>query len=93
MKKLLNVKEYNWLTALFTVMSVLMLTGCSLLSVQEKVNPIQANLLEKCPELSKHEGTTGKDVLYTLTNWATEYNECAARHNQLVDVVTDQGKK
>ena len=93
MKKLLNVKEYNWLTALFIVMSVSTLTGCSLLSVQEKVNPIQANLLEKCPELSKHEGTTGKDVLYTLTNWATEYNECAARHNQLVDVVKDQGKK
>ena len=61
--------------------------------MQEKVSPIQANLLEKCPELSKHEGTTGKDVLYTLTNWATEYNECAARHNQLVDVVNDQGKK
>ena len=93
MKKLLNVKEYNWLTALFIAMNALILTGCSLLSVQEKVNPIQANLLETCPELSKHEGTTGKDVLYTLTNWATEYNECAARHNQLVDVVKDQGKK
>lgn len=93
MRKLLNVKESSWLTALFIVMSALIMTGCSLWNVQEPVKPIQANLLEKCPELSKHEGTTGKDVLYTLTNWATEYNECAARHNQLVDVVNDQGKK
>ena len=93
MRKLLNVKESSWLTVLCIVMSALIMTGCSWLNVQEKVNPIQANLLEKCPELSKHEGTTGKDVLYTLTNWATEYNECAARHNQLVDVVNDQGKK
>ena len=61
--------------------------------MREPVKPIQANLLEKCPELSKHEGTTGKDVLFTLTNWASEYNECAARHGALVDAVKDQGKK
>ena len=64
-----------------------MLTGCSSLNVQEQVKPTQANLLKKCQELSKHEGTTGKMVLLTLTNWASEYNECAARHNSLVDVV------
>lgn len=51
------------------------------------VDPIQENLLAKCPELSKHEGTTGAMVLTTLVDWASTYNECAARHNQLVDVV------
>lgn len=56
--------------------------------MREPVKPIQANLLVKCPELSKHEGTTGSMVLITLTNWASEYNECAARHNALVDAVT-----
>lgn len=55
--------------------------------MQEPVKPIQANLLTKCPELSKHEGTTGAMVLITLTNWATEYNECAARQAALVDAV------
>lgn len=61
--------------------------------MQEPVKPMQANLLEKCPELSKHEGKTGKDIIYTLTTWASEYNECAARHNQLVDAVKEQGKE
>ena len=55
--------------------------------MQEQVAPTQANLLTKCPELTKHEGTTGKMVLLTMTTWATEYNECAARHNELVDVI------
>lgn len=70
MKELLNVKELNLLTALYTVMSALMLTGCSSLNVHEQAKPIQATLLTKCPELSKHEGTNGAAVLLTLTNWA-----------------------
>ena len=61
--------------------------------MREPVKPIQANLLKKCPELSKHEGTTGAMVLITLTNWATEYNECAARHAALVDAVNEQTKE
>ena len=32
-------------------------------------------------------------VLVTLTNWATEYNECAARHAALVDAVKEQEKE
>jgi hypothetical protein len=32
-------------------------------------------------------------VLLTLTNWAAEYNECAARHNGLVDVVQQKPEK
>lgn len=43
--------------------------------------------MTKCEELPKHEGTTGAMVLLTLTQWATQYNECATRHNGLVDVV------
>lgn len=60
--------------------------------MQEQVQPIQANLLTKCTELTKHEGTKGADVLLTLTTWASEYNECAARHNGLVDAVTQTEK-
>lgn len=49
--------------------------------------------MTKCPELSKHEGTTGSMVLVTLTNWAQEYNECAERQKALIDVIQAQEKK
>lgn len=52
-----------------------------------QAGPIQQNLLQRCDELTRHEGTTGKMVLLTLTRWAAEYNECAARHNGLVDAI------
>ena len=67
---------------------MLLLFGCASLSQPEQVSPIQSNLLTKCAELTKHEGTTGAMVLSTMVRWATEYNECAARHNNLVDAVT-----
>lgn len=63
-------------------------TGCFWSTAPELVKPYQQNLLKKCPELSKHDGTTGKDVLATLLNWADEYNDCAVRHNGLVDAVS-----
>lgn len=53
----------------------------------EQPKPIQQNLLAKCPPLSKHEGTTGAAVIRTMTLWAAEYNECANRHNLLVESV------
>lgn len=88
MKKLLKKSECSWWTGLCIVTSALTMQGCSWLNVQEPAKPIQANLLEKCPELSKHEGVTGKDVMFTLTNWASEYNECRLRHEKLIDAVS-----
>lgn len=61
--------------------------------MQEQVKPIQENLLVKCPELSKHEGTTGSMVIVTLTNWAAEYNDCAARQHALIDAVRNNQDK
>jgi hypothetical protein len=55
--------------------------------VQEQVKPIQSNLLTKCDTLPAHEGKTGALMLSTMLAWATAYNECAERHNALVDVV------
>jgi hypothetical protein len=48
---------------------------------------IQQDLLVPCPDLSKHEGVTGADVLRTMVSWAREYNECSARHNALVKAI------
>jgi hypothetical protein len=58
--------------------------------VREQVKPIQQNLLTKCEELQKHEGTTGAMVILTLTQWASQYNECLIRHNGLVDAINNQ---
>ena len=92
MTKLLNVSVLKLLSVQFIVTSALMTTGCSSLNVQEQVKPTQATLTIKCPILSKHEGTTGTAVLLTLTSWASEYNECATRHNGLVDAINQTEK-
>jgi hypothetical protein len=87
MKKQLSMSASKLWIVLFIGTNVLMLTACSSLKVQEQAAPIQANLLAKCEPLTEHEGKTGSMVLLTLTRWATEYNECAARHNGLVDAI------
>jgi hypothetical protein len=68
------------------LISSFLLAGCAP-NVRQEAKPIQQNLLTKCPPLTKHNGTNGVMVLNTLTRWAAEYNECAARHNGLVDAV------
>lgn len=50
----------------------------------------QQNLLVKCQELPDHVGTTGKDVINTMTTWGALYTECKERHNALVNAVTTQ---
>jgi hypothetical protein len=64
-------------------MSVWTTTGC----VSLKPPVIQQDLLVPCPDLSKHEGVTGAEVLRTMVSWAREYNECSARHNALVKAI------
>lgn len=68
-----------------------MLSGCSSLTTKEvNKTPIQENLLVKCEEqLDAVTGTTGKDAFLALKNDAVQYNECAARHNALVDIIKD----
>lgn len=87
MKKRLSTSASRLWIALFIATSASMTTACTSLKVQEQAAPIQENLLAKCEPLTKHEGKNGSMVLLTLTRWATEYNECAARHNGLVDAI------
>ena len=80
------------LTGLFIGLSVLTLTACNSLTVREQAAPIQQNLLRKFDTLPPHTGTTGADVLRTMILWASDYNECAATHNALVDVLLHAGQ-
>ena len=87
-----NVKKS--LIALSIGIFASMMTGCAWLKQPELVPPLQANLLRKCPEfLSEHTGSTGAAALGTLTRWPSEYNDCAARHNGLVDALVNKDKK
>lgn len=75
-------------------MCALMMTGCAWWKRPGVEPPLQANLLQRCPEfLTEHTGTDGKAVFRTMTNWPLEYNECAARHNGLVDAVQKKESK
>lgn len=80
----------NSIKTILATCPLILLTACSSLNVRAQAEPIQQNLLTKCEPLSEHEGTTGAMVLTTMLRWASEYNDCAARHNGLVDAV---GKK
>ena len=65
-----------------------MMPGCSSLNSQNDNTPIQENLLTKCPlETPSPAGKAGKEVLTTLLEWEKFYNECAIRHDGLVDAV------
>lgn len=48
----------------------------------------QQNLLMKCPPALPQLGDgTGRDVLVTMREWASQYHDCATRHNGLVDTL------
>jgi hypothetical protein len=32
---------------------------------------------------------TGKDVILTMRDWASQYHECKTRHNGLVDAINE----
>lgn len=74
---------------LFIVMCAsLTLAACSSTPLRPEA-PIQANLLQKCPEvLPPLPGNTGADVLPTMKEWAVQYHDCRLRHNGLVDALS-----
>ncbi|MCI4217369.1 hypothetical protein MRO97_16025 [Dickeya dianthicola] len=52
----------------------------------------QENLKKKCPvtNLPRLSGTTGNDAAQPLISWPQIYADCAARHNQLIDEITNR---
>ncbi len=68
----------------------MMVSACSTTSPRGYL-PTQQNLLQKCPEsLPTLVDGTGKTVMVTMKEWATQYHDCATRHNGLVDAVTKE---
>lgn len=78
----------SW-SGLFTLALVLMLMGCasSPTTLPPEPPPLPAALRQPCPMLPTPADGTGATVL----RWAREvvglYNDCAARHGQLVEAV------
>lgn len=71
---------------LVLLLSLSLLTGCSKYVVEAPSYP--ANLTVKCSEnLPELTGTTGKDLVTLLQDWAMDYHECKNIHNGLVDVI------
>lgn len=54
---------------------------------------VQQTLLVKCAALSQPSGKTGEALLNLTIEWGNQYNECAARHNGLVDAITPAGRE
>ena len=57
---------------------------------QPEARPYQQNLLTRCPAtlptLSNGEAGT---VLRTMTEWASQYHDCATRHNGLIEAIRE----
>lgn len=47
----------------------------------------QQSLLARCEALAKPAGKSGAQLLSLAVEWGDLYNECAARHNGLVDAL------
>lgn len=71
----------------------LALCSCALFQKPETKIVIQypdipPNLLTKCDNLSKLEGTTGKAIMPWIIQTSAQYKECQAKHNALIKVVS-----
>lgn len=64
---------------------MLLFAGCT--TVETTLPSDQENLKAKCPRLPDLPGGAGTDVYPWALNAAATYNECATRHNGLVDVL------
>jgi hypothetical protein len=58
--------------------------------VQTEQSVIQENLLSKCDVLAELDGGAGSDAYVWILRAVAQYNECATRHNGLVDVVKSE---
>lgn len=83
------------------MMLAFMLSGCGVLRWLQQSNdpkqptevPIPANLLTRCPDIPniKDRANMG-DLLKYSVDLMGQYNECAVRHDGLVDAVTKKKK-
>ncbi len=70
-----------------TIVAVLSLalTGCSHTTHQNNTSYIQENLLQPCStETPIPANGTGGEVLKTLENWQTIYNQCSSSKGALI---------
>lgn len=78
------------------LIGMLTLTGCDTLikgNTDKKENQFPANLTVKCPKIPS---ITSKivnmgDLLEYTTDLMGQYNECAMRHDGLIDIVEKNG--
>lgn len=70
---------------IFTVSFLLI--GCTTPRVEVVDSKYPANLLVPCEELQELKGNTLGDLYKYTTNLITLYNECAIRHDSLVQAV------
>ena len=70
----------------FMLLAALMQTGCSALG-QPSVGrvPVDASLVEPCPQLPLLSDTTGAAALRWMIGAAESYNDCAAKHKRLAE--------
>ncbi|WP_442915357.1 Rz1-like lysis system protein LysC [Marinobacter sp. OP 3.4] len=65
----------------------MLLSGCS--TAPPVVKP-QENLLIKCPKtLPPLTDGTARDVVLTMSDWASQYHDCATRQRGLVDAIKE----
>lgn len=72
-------------------MCVLMLQACSLSTKPSTSVNIPANLIVPCPALENLNGSSGQDVLPWAMAVVGRYNDCAQRHEALVNTLITIG--
>ena len=65
-----------------------LVSGCSMLRPSTTLPSYQQNLMATCPATlpTLSDGEAGT-VLTTMKQWASQYHDCATRHNGLVDAI------
>ena len=79
---------------LLIVLTTVMLAGCVSLTKQPSTDvPVPANLLTKCERIPniKDKANMGDLMTYSV-DLMRQYNECAIRHDGLVEAVTKKKK-
>jgi hypothetical protein len=79
----------KWLSLFISAFVLsLSLSGCSIWGQKHQPKPYQQNLLAKCPvKLAPLSDGTARSVALAMNQWKASYNDCATRHNGLVDAI------
>lgn len=73
---------------IITILFLFSLAGCSQHQVPNDTRYIQESTLQECTgDTPIPQGTTGADVLQTLNDWQTIYNQCRAGKHALIQAV------